>query len=681
MTSLMKPSPIDVDYPDDEEEDYYAHRPLESSSPVRVEWSELQDLEHLTCGSMCSIYSCKWKGCSTPVVAKLVRSDCAEPDVAASDLELELQVLRRVRHPNVIKLVGAGKHPQRGRFLLLERLEGGTLSEQLEGLRKEIEAPKDAVEPVTPGGKARGIISILGIQRRISSPPSPPSPVYTNADREATANTEEILLPPPTKARTLNMARDALALARAMHYLHALAIDGYVLMHRDLKPDNIAFSVTMGHDGNPVRTLKVIDFGLAKLMRRTTDPPPLPRYKMTGETGSPRYMAPECHLSQPYNEKVDVYSFAMCMWEMLELDVPFKHARSLKTFRTRVVHGGERPPLVSDHWPNRLAVLVERCWRTDVDSRPNFSAICRELKCIIEMLVIEVGEEESAALERSSKRAQAAGGRRSTWTTLIPGIPLKTRSPGSPSSVPEESNGNDSGHVNGDDEVSSDEGRERSMSAPDTPPPHPSSVEYHRRGRSRSPPAALPSPDNIVMRKRQQRRKSSIVRLQNAFARFGGLFTPSPSGGGAYTPGQAWANSPLASSQGGFEIPPSPVAVGGRGADYGFTSPPFGPQGVEEGHPVVPSPGSGMRAFFSPRQSPGSRDSNLTTLPEGEEGGDEYANNKKKNGAGGMRAAAAAAAAVAISLGAGPEGSTPSTSGPGSPTGKRLLTIEIQDDK
>jgi serine/threonine protein kinase len=59
-----------------------------------------------------------------------------------------------------------------------------------------------------------------------------------------------------------------------------------------------------------VRTLKVIDFGLAKLVRRSRGDArgkPLARYQMTGETGSPRYMAPECHLNLPYNEKVDVY--------------------------------------------------------------------------------------------------------------------------------------------------------------------------------------------------------------------------------------------------------------------------------------------------------------------------------------------------------------------------------------
>ena len=39
---------------------------------------------------------------------------------------------------------------------------------------------------------------------------------------------------------------------------------------------------------------------------------------MTGETGSYRYMAPEVFRHAKYNEKVDQYSFAIVVWEMLE---------------------------------------------------------------------------------------------------------------------------------------------------------------------------------------------------------------------------------------------------------------------------------------------------------------------------------------------------------------------------
>lgn len=47
------------------------------------------------------------------------------------------------------------------------------------------------------------------------------------------------------------------------------------------------------------------------------------KYHMTGGTGSLRYMAPEIADHQEYNEKGDVYSFSLIMWEMLAGTKPF----------------------------------------------------------------------------------------------------------------------------------------------------------------------------------------------------------------------------------------------------------------------------------------------------------------------------------------------------------------------
>jgi serine/threonine protein kinase len=68
---------------------------------------------------------------------------------------------------------------------------------------------------------------------------------------------------------------------------------------------DIAFTKSANHPGT--LELKLIDFGLSKLVKKRPAVNILARYRMTGETGSPRYMAPECHLNLPYNEKVDVY--------------------------------------------------------------------------------------------------------------------------------------------------------------------------------------------------------------------------------------------------------------------------------------------------------------------------------------------------------------------------------------
>lgn len=65
----------------------------------------------------------------------------------------------------------------------------------------------------------------------------------------------------------------------ALIYLHESAIAGQITLHRDLKPDNLAF----GYDGK----LKLIDFGLAKSIPRGRNDDEV--YEMTGETGSLRY--------------------------------------------------------------------------------------------------------------------------------------------------------------------------------------------------------------------------------------------------------------------------------------------------------------------------------------------------------------------------------------------------------
>lgn len=118
-----------------------------------------------------------------------------------------------------------------------------------------------------------------------------------------------------------------------IRYLHDEADANKIILHRDLKPDNVGFLA----EGS----LQLFDFGLATSVPRqpssSSDPQGgdssssagegggggsvglgsgvvLPRYRMTGHTGSVRYMAPEVATDMPYNQAVDTYSFAMILW-------------------------------------------------------------------------------------------------------------------------------------------------------------------------------------------------------------------------------------------------------------------------------------------------------------------------------------------------------------------------------
>ncbi|MED6171666.1 hypothetical protein PIB30_042833 [Stylosanthes scabra] len=79
------------------------------------------------------------------------------------------------------------------------------------------------------------------------------------------------------------------------------------VIHRDLKCDNIFVN---GHLGQ----VKIGDLGLAAILRGSQS--------AHSVIGTPEFMAPELY-EEDYNELVDVYSFGMCLLEMLTSDYPY----------------------------------------------------------------------------------------------------------------------------------------------------------------------------------------------------------------------------------------------------------------------------------------------------------------------------------------------------------------------
>lgn len=131
----------------------------------------------------------------------------------------------------------------------------------------------------------------------------------------------------------------------------------------DLKPDNIGFSA----DGR----LKLFDFGLVTCVPSRSHESQA--YQLTGYTGSLRYMAPEVALSECYNEKVDVYSFAIVVWQMAANKVPFEGFGKV-AFMQEVVVDHLRPPM-SRSWPPEFSQLLDSCWRRTPEERPSFESI------------------------------------------------------------------------------------------------------------------------------------------------------------------------------------------------------------------------------------------------------------------------------------------------------------------
>ncbi|GAB2214453.1 hypothetical protein Droror1_Dr00018801 [Drosera rotundifolia] len=160
----------------------------------------------------------------------------------------------------------------------------------------------------------------------------------------------------------------ALDIARGMAYLHN---EPNVIIHRDLKPRNVLL-VNSSADH-----LKVGDFGLSKIIRvqHSHDV-----YKMTGETGSYRYMAPEVFKHRKYDKKVDVFSFAMILYEMLEGDSPMSNYEPYEA--AKYLAEGHRPIFRAKGFVPELRELTEECWAADMNQRPSFLEILKRLEKI-----------------------------------------------------------------------------------------------------------------------------------------------------------------------------------------------------------------------------------------------------------------------------------------------------------
>ncbi|KAH9777725.1 PAS domain-containing protein tyrosine kinase family protein [Citrus sinensis] len=104
--------------------------------------------------------------------------------------------------------------------------------------------------------------------------------------------------------RRLRMALDV---ARGMNYLHHR---NPPIVHRDLKSSNLLVDKNW--------TVKVGDFGLSSLKNATY---------LTAKSGrgTPQWMAPEVLRSEPSNEKSDVFSFGVILWELVTASIPWNN--------------------------------------------------------------------------------------------------------------------------------------------------------------------------------------------------------------------------------------------------------------------------------------------------------------------------------------------------------------------
>jgi serine/threonine-protein kinase len=131
------------------------------------------------------------------------------------------------------------------------------------------------------------------------------------------------------------------------------------IIHRDLKPANILIDDT--------GLLKIVDFGVAAAAKSGDT-----QLTKTGYViGSPKYMAPEQILGKKVDERADIYSLGVIMYEMLAGTPPYSRGDHMSVMYQHVQ--GKAQPLheVNAAIPREISDIVGKTMQVDKAKRFN----------------------------------------------------------------------------------------------------------------------------------------------------------------------------------------------------------------------------------------------------------------------------------------------------------------------
>ena len=144
----------------------------------------------------------------------------------------------------------------------------------------------------------------------------------------------------------------AIDIATGMAVAHLAGI-----VHRDLKPANVLIDNDL--------LLKIVDFGVAAAQTQGDT-----QLTKTGYViGSPKYMAPEQILGKKVDERADIYSLGVIMYEMFAGVPPYSRGDHMSVMYQHVQGKARQPIEINKELPVELNSLVMKCMSLDKSKR------------------------------------------------------------------------------------------------------------------------------------------------------------------------------------------------------------------------------------------------------------------------------------------------------------------------
>lgn len=259
-----------------------------------IRWEDLQIGERIGIGSYGEVYRAEWNGTEVAVKKFLDQDFSGE---ALAQFKCEVEIMLRLRHPNVVLFMGAVTRPPHF-SILTEFLPRGSLYRLLHRPTPQLD-----------------------------------------------------------ERRRMRMALDV---AKGMNYLHT---SHPTIVHRDLKSPNLLVDKNWA--------VKVCDFGLSRMKHHTF-------LSSKSTAGTPEWMAPEVLRNEPANEKCDVYSFGVILWELATLSIPWKGLNSMQV--VGAVGFQNRRLEIPEEIDPPVAQIIQECWQTEPHLRPSFTQLMYRLR-------------------------------------------------------------------------------------------------------------------------------------------------------------------------------------------------------------------------------------------------------------------------------------------------------------
>mmetsp|Transcript_13051 Transcript_13051/g.37913 ORF Transcript_13051/g.37913 Transcript_13051/m.37913 type:complete len:497 (-) Transcript_13051:1501-2991(-) len=393
--------------------------------------SELKTIRRLGEGAFAVVDECEYQplagGPMQVVAVKRLKPEILGNTEDVQCFLAEVALMRKLKHSNIVAYVGVGEEKatsgsgKETMFLVQEFVAGGTLKalimKQLTLPHKSLYTLSDALrwciqiadalaymhaaKPkvihrdlklenvlLTMGATSKhqvakladfGLVALLRAHQQAAVQSSPPS-LAMAADANDAARISLAV-----KAMEHRSSRKTLARALSSRAAPSKAAKSPAAGPTPTKWQTEGQVVSSGDGGSPVRA-----GGVA-----------LPTSVMlSGRTGTYMYMAPEMFQSKSYDERVDVFSFGVMVYEMVHkymmvFAITLKGTEEEIEAYARKVSNGYRPP-IRETLPESIKGVIRDAWAQEPNDRPSMEELLKRLKAIEESGEISAAEAATA---------------------------------------------------------------------------------------------------------------------------------------------------------------------------------------------------------------------------------------------------------------------------------------------